>query len=539
MPDDRDERLAQLLDEATRQPPDWMALRKKAPDLIEELQQLLAVGQVMSGLASVTATNDGGRETRPIPSLEGLPRSFGAYDLVQELGRGGMGIVYRAWDRALKRFVALKTILRGPHASEKDQTRFRVEAQAAGVLTHPNIVPIYQVGEQEGQAYFCMKLVEGKTLASAIAGKPLPPRQAAQILETVARAVHHAHQKGILHRDLKPSNVLLDDNGDPLVADFGLAKIVEGDASLTAAGAILGTPSYMAPEQADPHAQLAPTCDIYGIGAILYEALTGRPPFVAASPVDTLLLVRTEEPVRPKLLNPNIDTDLELICRKCLEKRPEHRYGSAEELANDLKAYLHGEPVTARTSSLVYLVTRFFRDTHHAPVLENWGLLWMWHSLQVLVLCGVTSAMYASGVHDHLPFLMLWSIGLIVWGVFFWNLRRLGGPVTFVERQIGHAWAAGVVASIGIFFIEVLLHLEVLVLSPVLAVAAGMIFLVKAGTLSGWFYIAAAACFLTAIPMAWVGPPISPLMFGAVSAVFFFIPGLKYYRQRLRQPSQP
>jgi hypothetical protein len=534
--DDRDERLAQLLDEATRQPPDWMALRKKAPDLIEELQQLLAVGQVMSGLASVTQTNGGGRETRPIPSPEALPRPFGAYDLVQELGRGGMGIVYRAWDRSLKRFVALKTILRGSEASEKDQTRFRVEAQAAGVLTHPNIVPIYQVGEQEGQAYFCMKLIEGRTLASAIAGKPLPSRQAAQILETVARAVHHAHQKGILHRDLKPSNVLLDENGEPLVADFGLAKLVEGDASLTAAGAILGTPSYMAPEQADPHARLGPTCDVYSLGAILYEALTGRPPFVASSPVDTLLLVRTEEPVRPKLLNPNIDTDLELICRKCLEKRPEHRYGSAEELADDLKAYVHGDPVSARTSSLVYLVTRFFRDTHHAPVLENWGLLWMWHSLQVIVLCGTTSAMYAAGVHSHLPFLMLWSIGLIVWGVFFWNLRRLGGPVTFVERQIGHAWAAGVVASIGIFFIEVLLHLDVLILSPVLAVAAGMIFLVKAGTLSGWFYIAAAACFLTAIPMALVGPPISPLMFGAVSAIFFFIPGLKYYRQRLRQP---
>ncbi|MBX9682054.1 MAG: protein kinase [Gemmataceae bacterium] len=535
MAEDRDERLAQLLDEATRQPPDWMALRKRAPDLIEELQQLLAVGQVVSSLASVAMSNGGARDTRPVPSPEALPRFFGNYDLVQELGRGGMGIVYRAWDRALKRFVAIKMILRGTNASEKDQNRFRIEAQAAGVLAHPNIVPIYQVGEQDGQAYFCMKLIEGKTLSFAIAGKPLPPRQAARILETVAKAVHHAHENGILHRDLKPSNVLLDENEEPLVADFGLAKLVEGDASLTA-GAILGTPSYMAPEQADPHARLGPTCDVYSLGAVLYEALTGRPPFVASSPVDTLLLLRTEEPVRPKLLNPAIDTDLELICRKCLEKRPEHRYPSAEALAFDLKAYLHGEPVSARSSSLVYLVTRFFRDTHHAPVLENWGLLWMWHSLQVIVLCGVTSAMHAWGVRDHLPFLMLWSIGLIVWGVFFWNLRRLGGPVTFVERQIGHAWAAGVVASIGTFFIEVLLHLDVLILSPVLAVAAGMIFLVKAGTLSGWFYIASAACFLTAIPMALVGPPISPLLFGFVSAIFFFIPGLKYYRQRLRQP---
>jgi serine/threonine-protein kinase len=269
--------------------------------------------------------------------------------------------------------------------------------------------------------------------------------------------------------------------------------------------------------------------------------LTGRPPFLAASAVETLLLVRSEEPVRPRALNPQIDVDLEFICRKCLEKRPEHRYASAKKLADDLEAFLSGEPVSARSSSLVYFFSRLLRETHHAPVLENWGLLWMWHSLTIFLLCAVTSAMHYAGsagywpiLTEHWPYMALWSICLVAWAAFFWYLRRRGGPVTFVERQIAHAWGAGVIASIGIFAVEIQLGLPVLTLTPVLAIAAGMVFLVKAGTLSGWFYIAAALSFAGAIPMAYLGPPWSPLVFGAISAVGFFVPGLKYYRQRLR-----
>jgi serine/threonine-protein kinase len=352
----------------------------------------------------------------------------------------------------------------------------------------------------------------------------------------VSRAVHHAHQKGILHRDLKPANVLIDADDQPLVTDFGLAKRVEGGQSLTGTGAIVGTPSYMAPEQAaGSQGTPSPASDVYSLGAILYELLTGRPPFLAASPVETLLLVRSEEPVRPRLLNPQIDADLEFICGKCLEKRPEHRYATAAQLADDLDAFLHDEPVSARSSSLVYFVSRIFRESHHAPILENWGVLWMWHSLTVMLLCAVTSGLYAWGVRDRLAYLSLWSIGLVAWGTFFWNWRRRGGPVTFVERQIAHAWAGGVVASIGIFVAEFLLNRPALELSPILAVIAGVVFLFKAGTLSGWFYVAAAASFATTIPMALLGPPLSPLLFGLVSALSFFVPGLKYYRQRKRQ----
>src|SRR5437773_970766 len=340
---ERDERLASALEELTRQrPTDWDAIGRRHPDLVDELRQLLAVAHI----ADEIAKPDGQTTAPQVPAKTApLPRTFGDYELIEELGRGGMGVVYKAWERTLKRFVALKMILRGEHATSTDLSRFEKEAEATAALSHPNIVPVYQVGQVDGQAYFSMKCVEGTTLAARIKSGPLPPRDAARYLLAISRAVHHAHQKGILHRDLKPGNVLIDVDDQPLVTDFGLAKSAAGGPSLTGTGAILGTPSYMAPEQAGgswpgqtANPDIGPAADIYSLGAILYECLTGRSPFLAASPVETLLLVRSEEAVRPRLLNPRIDLDLELICRKCLEKRPEHRYASAGDLADDLQA---------------------------------------------------------------------------------------------------------------------------------------------------------------------------------------------------------
>ncbi|MCI0377222.1 MAG: serine/threonine protein kinase [Gemmataceae bacterium] len=537
--EDRDARLAGVIEDIAQKRCDLERACRDHPELADELRHLLAMGQVVDFVArnsaSTVSPNAAAKQT--VFARETLPRSFGSYELVEELGRGGMGVVYKAWDKELKRFVALKMVLRGQLASDADLSRFRSEARAAAGLAHSHIVPVYQVGECDGQAFFSMQYVQGKTLSAMVAEGPLPARRAAQYLAHIARAVHHAHEKGILHRDLKPSNVLVDDSDQPLVVDFGLAKRVEGDASLTGTGAILGTPSYMAPEQAAGAGLATPATDVYSLGAILYELLTGRPPFLAATAVDTLLLARSEEPVRPRLLNPRIDLDLELICRKCLEKRPQHRYASAAVLADDLEAFLHGEPVSARSSSLVYFVTRLFRETHHAPVLEHWGLLWIWHSVKITLLCAATSALYAAGLRSHWPYLGMWSVGLVLWGIIFWNLRRRGGPVTFVERQIAHAWGAGVTATIGIFIVEVLLGLPVLILSPVLAVVAGMVFLFKAGTLSGWFYVAAALSFAAAIPMAVLGPPLSPLLFGVVTAFGFLVPGVKYYRLRMQRHS--
>jgi serine/threonine-protein kinase len=538
---ERDERLAQLFEELTGQQrhgqrPDLDAVARAHPDLIDELRELLNVAQLADFARPATGTlptlvKD---TTSCAPPAGALPRTFDGYELREEVGRGAMGVVYKAWEPSLQRFVALKMILRGDQASAADVARFRGEAQAAARLTHRNIVPVYKVGEADGLAYFCMEYVPGVPLSALIAGGPLAPERAARYVAAIARAVHHAHTSGILHRDLKPANVLIDGEDQPLVTDFGLAKRVEGGANLTGTGAVVGTPSYMAPEQAlGRGATAGPAADVYSLGAVLYELLTGRPPFQAASVWDVLLMVRTEEPIRPRLLNRKIPPDLEMICLKCLEKRPEHRYAAALALAEDLERYLGSEPVVARSSSLAYFVGRLFRETHHAPVMENWGGLWMVHSLKLFLLCAVTNWMYWQGYDSHLPYLLLWSIGLIAWGSFFWAWRRRGGPVTFVERQIAHAWGAGVAASIGAFLVEVLLDRPVLSLSPMLAIMAGMVFLMKAGTLTGWFYVAAAAAFLTAIPMA-LFPAVGPLIFGAVCALGFFVPGLKYYRQRRR-----
>jgi serine/threonine-protein kinase len=554
---ERDERLARLLEELTRQKrsgvrPDLDGIILQHPDLADELRHLVNLAGIADVFVRpVPAVHSTARKAEPVPSgaspTSTLPQSFDGYELREELGRGAMGVVYKAWEPSLERYVALKMVLRGEQASAAELGRFRAEAQAVARLSHPNIVPVHRVGHCEGRDYFCMEFVEGQSLSLLTTSGPLSPERAARYLAAMSRAVHHAHQNGILHRDLKPANVLIDLQDQPRVTDFGLAKRVEGGADFTGTGAIVGTPSYMAPEQAaGGEGRIGPPADVYALGAILYELLTGRPPFQAASVWDVLMMVRTEEPIRPRLLNRKTPQDLELICLKCLEKRPEHRYPSALALAEDLERFLQSEPVAARTSSLAYFVNRLFRETHHAPVMENWGGLWMIHSLKLFLLCAVTNWMYWAGVgtgpgpvdiHEgfrrHLPYLLLWGVGLVAWGCFFWAWRRRGGPVTFVERQVAHAWGAGVAASIGTLVVEVLLGLPVLTLSPVLAIAAGMVFTMKAGTLTGWFYVAAALCFVTAIPMA-LFPQIGPLLFGLVSAVGFFVPGLKYYRQRRR-----
>jgi WD40 repeat protein len=279
----------------------------------------------------------------------GGPPVVPGYEILGELGRGGMGVVYKARHVVLRRVVALKMILAGGHADAADRARFRGEAEAVARLQHPNIVQIHEVGEVGGLPYFSLEFCSGGSLADRLDGTPLSPGQAAQLIATLARAMQAAHEARVVHRDLKPANVLLAADGTPKVTDFGLAKRLDGVVGHTASGAIMGTPSYMAPEQAAGKSKrVGPAADVYALGAILYELLTGRPPFNATTPLDTLLQVLTEEPVPPRQLEPKLPRDLATICLKCLQKEPGKRYASAEALAEDLRRFLATEPVLAR-----------------------------------------------------------------------------------------------------------------------------------------------------------------------------------------------
>jgi hypothetical protein len=284
------------------------------------------------------------------------------YEILGELGRGGMGVVYKARQVRLQRLVALKMILAGAHAGPQELARFRREAEAVAQLQHPHIVQIYEVGEQKGQPYFSLEFVDGGSLAQKLAGTPLPAYQAAQLVETLARAVHAAHERDIIHRDLKPANVLLTAHGTPKVTDFGLAKRLDAGPGLTESGAIVGTPSYMAPEQARGKTkEIGPACDVYALGAIFYELLTGRPPFRAETPLDTVLQVLQDEPVAPSRLQPKLPRDLETICLKAMAKTPARRYATAQALAEDLRRFLNHEPITARSVGAYERVTKWVR----------------------------------------------------------------------------------------------------------------------------------------------------------------------------------
>ncbi len=300
-----------------------------------------------SGLADATAPS---ASSTPSPGGKAPRiRRLGDYELLEEIARGGMGVVYKARQISLNRIVAVKMILAGNLATKADHDRFHCEAQAAALLDHANILPVFEVGEHEGQHYFSMGYVDGQSLAARLAEGPLPPREAAELAATVAEAVDYAHRQGVVHRDIKPSNILIDGKGRPRVTDFGLAKRLDGGSELTTTGQVLGTPSYMAPEQAAGQIKaVGPAADVYSLGALLYAALTGRPPFQAATPLETLQQVLGREPVALRQLNAGVPGDLETIVQKCLEKPIPRRYATAQALAEDLRRYLAGRPILAR-----------------------------------------------------------------------------------------------------------------------------------------------------------------------------------------------
>src|SRR5438876_2356 len=313
----------------------------------------------LSAVASAKADDPGREDCVVAPDRKRSARrakifaDFGDYELLEVIGRGGQGVVYRARQKSLNRTVALKVIGLGHWATEAHLKRFRREAEAAARLDHHCIVPIHEVGEREGSCYFSMNLVEGSQLDDVAKREPMPLRRAAELIAKLARAVHYAHEHGILHRDIKPGNVLLDRNGEPHLTDFGLARLVETESTVTHTVEVLGTPSYMAPEQAiGNNARVTSATDIYGLGAVHYQLLTGHPPFAAGTTYETVRLLLDTEARQPRLWNRKIDRDLATICLKCLDKDPQRRYSSALALAEDLEHWLKHEPIQARRTGV-------------------------------------------------------------------------------------------------------------------------------------------------------------------------------------------
>ena len=373
-------------------------------------------GVDLSAVASAKADDPG----RPIPTL----MDFGDYELLEQIGRGGQGVVFRARQKSLNRIVALKVIGLGHWATEAHLKRFRLEAEAAARLEHPGIVPIHEVGERDGSCYFSMKFVEGGQLDEVVRRAPMSIRQAVDLIAKVSRTVRYAHEHGILHRDIKPGNILLDAKGEPHLTDFGLARLVETESSVTQTLDVLGTPSYMAPEQAvGNNAAVSSVTDVYGLGAVFYQLLTGQPPFAGGTTYETIKLLLDTEPRQPRLLNPKIDRDLSTICLKCLEKDPKRRYSSTLALAEDLERWLRHEPIQARHTGIFTRGKKWMRRNPTSAVLAaslialaaaaGW-IVWKSELIRRPVTSGIAvlpfedlseqkeNAAFADGVHDDI-----------------------------------------------------------------------------------------------------------------------------------------
>jgi predicted Ser/Thr protein kinase len=417
----------------------------------------------------------------------------------------------------LDRIVALKMILAGRLATTDDVVRFRTEAEAAARLQHPNVVAVFEVDEIDGQHFFSMEYIEGESLSQRLARGPLPGRAAAKCVRSIAAAVHFAHRQGILHRDLKPSNILIDAFDEPHVTDFGLAKKLGDDSNRTRSGAVMGTPSYMAPEQArGRNRTITPAADVYSLGAILYELLTGRPPFQAETPLDTVAQVIENEPVPPTLLNPNVDGDLETICLKCLRKDPQSRYASAADMADDLNRYLEGEAISARGFNVLDFVTHALGRSRHDIAFHTW-------SSMLLIMGAVIGFEHLAVfwmIKTDQPRHLILSARFLQYALlavlFLWHRGKNLLPTTAAERELWSIWIGYFAANgVAIFVTRLMLdRLDVLDAGtnapeliaetlpyPFIALTAGLAFFAMGSNYWGWCYAIGAAFFAVAATM--------------------------------------
>jgi serine/threonine-protein kinase len=465
----------------------------------------------------------------PAPTLplrhtcpEIVPRHVGKFECLCELGRGGMGVVFKARQTDLDRTIALKMLLPGAFANDDDVQRFRTEAQAAAGLSHPNIVRVFEVGEFDGRPFLSMEFIDGPTLSKRLLQGPIPGRVAARYLVAIARALQHAHEHGILHRDLKPANVLVDAADQPHVTDFGLAKRLGCDGQ-TRTGAVLGTPSYMSPEQVSGSKELTPATDVYGLGALLYELVTARPPFHAETAVDTLVHVLERDPAPPRLLNPNVDHDLQTICLKCLEKDPRHRYASASEVAEDLERYLNGESIRARSlnifSRLAWSLEHHQYDVDfqpYAPMLFGFAA--------AILLVDIAKFVALQVGHSPFVFMTLNVARFALLMILFLWLRPHKGlrPSSSAERQLWSVWIGYVITVMVLGLAHLLLDRgwraeHERVIFPSITAIAGLAFFAMGSHYWGGCYIIGLVFQAVALLMALI-PDYAPLLHGCMWA---------------------
>jgi serine/threonine protein kinase len=469
----------------------------------------------------------------PMPATPAAGPSVEDYEILGELGRGGMGVVYKARHKELNRLVALKMILAGGHACAADLERFQIEALAVARLQHPNIVQIYDIGEQGGLPFFSLEYCSGGSLAAKLDGTPLPGRQAAALVEKLARAMEAAHRAKIIHRDLKPANVLLAADGEPKITDFGLAKRLDA-AGQTQSGSVMGTPSYMAPEQARGRIKdIGPATDVYQLGAVLYELLTGRPPFKAATPLETVLQVTSNQPVPPRLLNSHMDADLERVTLKCLEKEPALRYGSAAALAEDLRHFLEGEPVSARSIHLLERLQRELSLSQHDAQLRPWGTGLLVLGLLIFLAHLTTSSLLSVGCLRPAAF---WGPRIALLAALVPLLRHFRShaplwPTNAVERIIWATWGGYLLAFASMFGALTVMGHDHLEVYGVAAGALGLAWFVMGGSVWGGCYLLGGLCMLLAPAMALLaGSSWAPSAFGALWGGTLALLGLRYRR---------
>ncbi len=493
--------------------------------------------------AASPEASQGGHASSPLPLPEARKEIFPEgialsgivgddYEILEQIGRGGMGVVYKARQSRLNRLVAIKVILAGEHASEESLKRFRIEAEAAARLQHDGFVQVYDAGEQAGRPYLVMEYVEGGSLEDRLEGTPWPCRQTAQIVERLARIVHAAHEKQIVHRDLKPANILLTRLDQVKITDFGLAKLADASGTFTQSGDVLGTPSYMAPEQARGKCKEAlPAIDVYALGAILYDLLTGRPPFRGATPTDTLLQVIGDKPAPPSLLNSRVDRDLETVCLKCLEKEPGERYTSAKALAEDLGRYLDNCSILARPPGWTdALLQSFSHRKWVAPT--TWG--------KISLVFGFVGLAFQLGaqwmVNTQQPKAVWWlSVGilwLLIGATFARALRLRRHELTSVEGHL-MSWSSGNLLGTTVLWVSMGTPTDQRLLSmfyPAVAVLTGVGYFVQGSLFWGKFYLIGLAFFALAIVIPFI-PQWAPLEVGLLYALVQGIGGWRLLRE--------